>query len=438
MSHSRAAQLLVAVLLVGLVSGCGSGLAALRAPTATPVEPLTLTGQVQQTAPSAQLVVLAAPVEGITHVVLAPDGKVIAPSGVEMMLADLHPGDGIRASGTRSGGNALLAQRIEVLLPATAVPSPTPPPPTPTAPPTQTPTSTAVPREIRIDEPREGAAVTGTLRVRGWVSISPFENTLVVRILDADGLILLDEPILVDAEIGQPGTFDATLQFPVPASGSGALEVLEFSPLDGAVVASARIRITFAGYPETRITGTVQNVFASARVIALSEPDQGIRFIALTEKSILQDTQGREVTFDQVRPGTAVEAFGYPAGSDSLLATRVVLLGASATPLRREIRLDEPREGQTVTSPVRVRGWVSVSPFESTLLVRIRNAQGQLLAEAPILVNAPMGEPGNFDATVELPPSASGHGVIEVLELSPRDGSIVVSAAVNVNFAGAR
>jgi hypothetical protein len=107
----------------------------------------------------------------------------------------------------------------------------------------------------------------------------------------------------------------------------------------------------------------------------------------------------------------------------------------TATTPPRLIELDSPSQGATISSPVRVRGWVSVSPFESTLRYRVYDAAGQVVGEGPIMVASEMGQPGNFDSQVPFTTDASGPGWVEVAEISPKDGSVVASAVVDVMLA---
>jgi len=110
----------------------------------------------------------------------------------------------------------------------------------------------------------------------------------------------------------------------------------------------------------------------------------------------------------------------------------------SATPTTppRAITLDAPLPGATVSSPVEVRGSVAVSPFESTLLGRVYDGAGQVVGSWPIMVSAEMGQPGTFAGEIPFVVYASGPGRVEIAEISPKDGSVVVSAAVEVMLQG--
>lgn len=103
--------------------------------------------------------------------------------------------------------------------------------------------------------------------------------------------------------------------------------------------------------------------------------------------------------------------------------------------LQREIVLEAPQNGATISSPIEVRGYVSVSPFESTLVCTIYDAQGQIISKMPVQVNAEMGQPGPFAASIPFTVSSNGPGKLEIAELSPKDGSVVVSVTVDVVLA---
>ena len=96
---------------------------------------------------------------------------------------------------------------------------------------------------ISITSPAAGALVTSPARVSGWGRAS-FEQTLVVRVLDAGGRVVGQQSVLVQSEIGQPGPFNATVPFTIPAgTQNGRIEVVDYSAKDGSVVASASVNV---------------------------------------------------------------------------------------------------------------------------------------------------------------------------------------------------
>ncbi len=105
----------------------------------------------------------------------------------------------------------------------------------------------------------------------------------------------------------------------------------------------------------------------------------------------------------------------------------------SATPNPRQLRITYPAPNQSVRCPFTVRGDFTMAPFEATYRLRIYDAAGNVLYEAPLMVQVEMGQPGSFVSVVGCN-ALSGRGVLEIAELSMRDGSIVVSARVALNF----
>ncbi len=120
------------------------------------------------------------------------------------------------------------------------------------------------------------------------------------------------------------------------------------------------------------------------------------------------------------------------ATAGGLAPTAEVGPTAAPTPVPNEIVLEFPRPGITVSSPVEVRGWVKMSPFESTLLGRVVDARGNLLGQGPIQVAAEMGQPGPFSGRIPFRADVAGPGRVEVLEISPKDGTVMTYAAVEV------
>jgi type II secretory pathway pseudopilin PulG len=96
------------------------------------------------------------------------------------------------------------------------------------------------------------------------------------------------------------------------------------------------------------------------------------------------------------------------------------------------IVLRSPKSGDTVTSPVKISGRASV--FEGTLSLRIKDANGNVIAED--FTTATLGAPewGDFDTNLNYSVSSSQSGTIEVYTISAKDGSIddIVSISVTL------
>ena len=140
--------------------------------------------------------------------------------------------------------------------PDTATPIPDTEPATSTPGTQELPTATSHPTEspappqqaITLDVPGPGQTVDNPLHLRGHALIMPFEGTLVVRVYDAHGQLASETPIIAEGEIGQSATFDASIVYGgIP--GAGRIEVVEFSPRDGSVVADASHNVILSGYP---------------------------------------------------------------------------------------------------------------------------------------------------------------------------------------------
>jgi hypothetical protein len=68
------------------------------------------------------------------------------------------------------------------------------------------------PRVITIEAPLDGIQVSGVVRIKGDITIAPFENNLIYRIYDLGGVELSAGPINVDATgLGSPGTFEKAI-----------------------------------------------------------------------------------------------------------------------------------------------------------------------------------------------------------------------------------
>ena len=138
--------------------------------------------------------------------------------------------------------------------PSVVPPSSTPVQPVPTSvqlAPTPTlqaipPTATTPPRSITLQEPQGGATLSGLARVQGSVTVSPFESTLRGRVYDASGAVVGEGPVMVSAEMGQPGTFDGTIPFTVATAGQGYVEVAELSPKDGSPIIATGVNVLLA------------------------------------------------------------------------------------------------------------------------------------------------------------------------------------------------
>jgi len=110
--------------------------------------------------------------------------------------------------------------------------------------------------------------------------------------------------------------------------------------------------------------------------------------------------------------------------------------GAAGLPIVyvRAIAIAAPVAGAIVSSPVEVRGRVAVTPFEATLAYRIYDHNGRLVGRGPLMVNGELGKPGTFRAALPFADGAGLPGRIEILDLSPKDGSVLANVSVEVRL----
>jgi hypothetical protein len=109
-----------------------------------------------------------------------------------------------------------------------------------------------------------------------------------------------------------------------------------------------------------------------------------------------------------------------------------------ACPLGQEeaIVITSPRGGETVSSPVLVKG-ISNPTFEQSLAIQVIGEDGAVIGEGAATISADWGQRGTFEAPVafDRPPSDQP-GRIIVLDVSPRDGGLVHLSSVEVTLAG--
>lgn len=78
---------------------------------------------------------------------------------------------------------------------------------------------------------------------------------------------------------------------------------------------------------EITITGTVMDVALSARVIQLEQPVDGIKSIALTDKTKIISVDGEEIGLQSIAHGAQIQATGKMGSPESLVAIQIILLG---------------------------------------------------------------------------------------------------------------
>jgi hypothetical protein len=92
-----------------------------------------------------------------------------------------------------------------------------------------------------------------------------------------------------------------------------------------------------------------------------------------------------------------------------------------------------PGSGSRVTSPIHVSG-VSDPTFEQNLVVRVLQADGTLVAEAPTTIQADAGQRGQFALDLPVSLVSEQNIFIQVFATSARDGGVTHLSSVGVTF----
>jgi hypothetical protein len=87
---------------------------------------------------------------------------------------------------------------------------------------------------ILVESPLPFEEVTSPLQITG--TANTFEASFVLNVVDGEGLIVYDEPVMATSGTGTRGTFDVTATFEVPRAGVGAVIVFELSAKDGSQI----------------------------------------------------------------------------------------------------------------------------------------------------------------------------------------------------------
>jgi len=100
------------------------------------------------------------------------------------------------------------------------------------------------PERIEILQPLPGGTVNGgVVHVEGF-ALASFEQTLLIEILDVDGNVIGQQPVIVNApDLGQPGPFSADIPYDTSISGPGRVLVRDLSPAFGGEAHAASVEI---------------------------------------------------------------------------------------------------------------------------------------------------------------------------------------------------
>jgi hypothetical protein len=136
--------------------------------------------------------------------------------------------------------------------------------------------------------------------------------------------------------------------------------------------------------------------------------------------------------------GTLALFFWAKAQSPSVSTTPTQTVALSPTAIASpaassNIEVMSPRVGEKVFSPLAVSGNARV--FESVVSLRLLDSQGNILAQATAIANAPdMGKFGPFQAKIEYQLTQPQNGTLEVFAVSPKDGSEIDKVTVPIEL----
>ncbi|MGQ9491156.1 MAG: LysM peptidoglycan-binding domain-containing protein [Anaerolineae bacterium] len=197
---------------------------------------------------------VAAPASPIVHVVRRGETLAAIAQHYGVGVAELA-----RFNGLRNPNRIFIGQVLRI--PSSAQPGPV---------------STSVPvplpcpcEEIVILSPGRGETITNPVMVTG-VASSPFEQTVVVTVLDGSGAQIGLAPGVIVGELGERGPFTVTVPFQVPVNSQpGRIQVFTESPRDGALEHLSSVPVRIQGLDLDALLEQLETAFAAKEVGAL-------------------------------------------------------------------------------------------------------------------------------------------------------------------------
>ena len=201
--------------------------------------------------------------------------------------------------------------------PTAAPPQPTPSLPTPASYPDE---------EIAISSPDRGVTVTNPALVTGFAS-SPFEQTVVVAVLDGSGGRIGLASGIITGEYGQRGPFSVTVPFTVPANSQpGRIQVFTESPRDGALEHLSSVTVLLQGAGLDALLGQLDAAVNGKDYAALESAMDPSFSLGLyrTERAQIKPAEMRErLQLSYLGPGAPRLDFSVDARA--LLGSQVLL-----------------------------------------------------------------------------------------------------------------
>lgn len=219
---------------------------------------------------------------------------------------------------------------------------------------------------------------------------------------------------------------------PTPAapapSGPAARSIIIDTPVDGAVVRNPvelRGRVTVLPFENNlvyRIYDQGNTLLQEGAVTVDGGTGQGGTFAVPI--SISAAPSG----------GLRLEVVDIDQADGQVLARAAAAITLAPALPTRSITLDAPAEGAIVSSPVELRGRVTVLPFENNLTYRVFAADNTSIGSGAITVVAAADGSGTFAVPIAINAAAGSTVRIEVQDVNVADGSLFAAAQVRVTL----
>ncbi len=97
---------------------------------------------------------------------------------------------------------------------------------------------------IQIQEPADGAVISGSFRLHGIATVPPEKQLTLVVTSATSGTVLATQSLPVSGDVGTQGTFDLSISFNVAGDTPVVIQVVYRSPNDGSVIAVQQVHVT--------------------------------------------------------------------------------------------------------------------------------------------------------------------------------------------------
>jgi hypothetical protein len=269
-------------------------------------------------------------------------------------------------------------QPTEVVEPTVAAENtPAPQPPTLTPAPTDEPAATPAateeaspstgdmaipPAAIAIAQPASGSLVASPLIVRGEANPT-FEQNLIIRLITADGTEISTTPTTIQADAGQRGAYEVSIDFDVTEQTPAFIQVYADSPMDGGIVSLSSVGVQLLPAAQAADADIIEN-------------EDVLEHIVITS----------------------------PLPGDSISGGELVIQG------------------------------IGRATFENTLVVEVTDADGNLLVNEALTVDAEVGGYGTFSANLLYLIVEETTARITIRDVSPAHGGDAFVSSINVRL----